>query len=104
MDTSKFLKAFYLKTMGLVGSDDTIKTDLSTDITKHLDEILNRSERAKGVLTVVLTSTVYKILYPEQDIGKHQTSINGGYSGRTFDTKYITPFLKSVRFPAMAES
>lgn len=76
----------------------------SIDTTKALDEILSRSESSKGVLTVVLTSLVYKLLNPEQDIRLHQSSINGGYSGRTFDTRYITPFLKHNKFPAMAES
>lgn len=49
-------------------------------------------------------SIIHKSLHPNQDIRNHQTSIENGYSGRTFDTKYITPFLKSVKFPAMAES
>jgi DNA (cytosine-5)-methyltransferase 1 len=43
-------------------------------------------------------------LNPAQDIRNHQTSIENGYSGRTFDNKYITPFLKNKKFPAMAES
>lgn len=99
-----FLKKTFDESMKLVGSDDNIKSDLPNSITKHLDVILSKSESAKGVLTVVLTSLVYKTLNPEQDIRNHQTSIDSGYSGRTFDTKYITPFLKSVKFPAMAES
>jgi DNA (cytosine-5)-methyltransferase 1 len=64
----------------------------------------DRSESAKAVITVILTSAVYKKLNPDQDIRNHQTSIPNGYSGRTFDSKFITPFLKSVKFPAMAES
>ena len=55
-------------------------------------------------MTVVITSLVYKIQNPKQDIRNHQTSIENGYSGRSFDSKFITPFLKSVKFPAMAES
>lgn len=43
-------------------------------------------------------------MHPEQDIRNHQDSIEGGYSGRTFDNKNITPFLKQCKFPAMAES
>ena len=99
-----FLKKAFDESMKLVGSDDKIKSDLPKTITKHLDVILSKSESAKGVLTVILTSLVYKTLNPSQDIRNHQTSIDDGYSGRTFDTKYITPFLKSVKFPAMAES
>ena len=47
---------------------------------------------------------MYKALNPAQDIRNHQASIEGGYSGRTFDSKYITSFLKLHKFPSMAES
>lgn len=104
MAPTEFLEKIYAESMELVGSDDRIKSDLGRSITVYLDEILNRSESAKAVLAVIFTSLVYKALNPEQDIRNHQTSIENGYSGRTFDTKYITPFLKSVKFPAMAES
>lgn len=104
MGPTEFLEKIYTESMELVGSDNVIKSDLDKSITNHLDEILNRSESAKAVLTVIFTSLVYKTFSPDQDIRNHQTSIAGGYSGRTFDTKYITPFLKSVKFPSMAES
>jgi DNA (cytosine-5)-methyltransferase 1 len=90
--------------MALVGSDTSIKSDLNENVSCQLDTILTYAESAKGVLTVILTSLVYKFFNPEQDIRLHQSSIPGGYSGRTFDSKFITPFLKSARFPAMAES
>lgn len=104
MEANLLLEELYTRTMNVVGSDDEIKSDLPKSVTLHLDEILKRSESSKGVLTVVLTSLVYKILHANQDIRNHQTSIENGYSGRTFDTKYITPFLKKYKFPAMAES
>ena len=87
--------------MQLVGSGDEIDSDIKVKEENCLNKILERSESAKGVLTVVITSLVYKHLNPSQDIRKHQTSIDGGYSGRGFDTKYVTPFLKSKKFPAM---
>lgn len=104
MEPLEFLEQIYNESMAIVGSDNTIKSDLDPKIANHLGEILGRSESAKAVITVILTSTVYKTLNPEQDIRNHQTSIPNGYSGRTFDSKFITPFLKSVKFPAMAES
>jgi len=104
MEPTNLLEKVFSEAMETVGSDDFIKSNLNDDISKHLQEILNKSESAKAVLTVIITSLVYKIQNPEQDIRNHQTSIENGYSGRTFDTKYITPFLKSVKFPAMAES
>lgn len=104
MEPIEFLQQIYNESMTIVGSDNTIKSDLDPKAANHLSEILGRSESAKAVITVILTSTVYKMLNPEQDIRNHQTSIPNGYSGRTFDSKFITPFLKSVKFPAMAES
>lgn len=99
-----FMSKAYNESIQLVGSNDTIVSDLDQNITNYLDVILSKAESAKAVITVVITSAVYKILNPTQDIRNHQTSIRNGYSGRTFDSKYITPFLKSVKFPAMAES
>lgn len=104
MEPTQYLNLVYNESMQIVGSSNDIKSDLNKTIANHLTEILSKSESAKAVITVILTSAVYKILNPEQDIRNHQTSIPNGYSGRTFDSKYITPFLKSVKFPAMAES
>jgi DNA (cytosine-5)-methyltransferase 1 len=104
MTPEELLEKAYSESMKSVGSDNFIKSDLNTSISEYLDETLERSESAKGVLTVILTSLVYKMLYPAQDIRNHQNSIPNGYSGRTFDSKYITPFLKETKFPAMAES
>lgn len=58
----------------------------------------------KGVFTVLVTLSVYKVLHPEQDIRNHQSQIPNGFSGRTIDTQYITPTLKEVNLPSMAES
>ena len=104
MEPIEFLHQIYNESMAVVGSDNEIKSDLDRTIANHLLEILGKSESAKAVITVILTSAVYKRLNPDQDIRNHQTSIPNGYSGRTFDSKFVTPFLKSVRFPAMAES
>lgn len=78
---------------------------LSDESVQDLIVIAENAETQKAVLGVTLTSFVYKVYEPKQDIRKHQEGMKGGYSGRTFDTKYVTPFLKS-KFPhfAMAES
>lgn len=78
---------------------------LPDDCAAELKVIVQNAEILKGVLGVVLTSIVYKVLNPSQDIRYHQDHMPKGYSGRTFDTKYITPFLKEkFRHFAMAES
>lgn len=78
---------------------------LSVECVQDLRIIVDNAETQKAVLGVTVTSIVYKIHEPKQDIRKHQEGMKNGYSGRTFDTKYVTPFLKS-KFPhfAMAES
>ena len=47
---------------------------------------------------------VHKILNPKQDIRNHQKGIKNGFSGRTIDTKYITPTLNELGLPSMRES
>ncbi len=67
--------------------------------------IYEKEENFKGVFTVLVTSLTYKCLYPQQDVRYHQANMKGGYSGRSFDTKYVTPFLKIKQFSgAMKES
>jgi DNA (cytosine-5)-methyltransferase 1 len=99
-----FLAEQYEYALSKVASGDQIQTTLSQTEQDLLATIIRYSESAKGVLTVFVTSLAYKIFHPEQDIRNHQDSIVGGYSGRTFDSRHITPFLKSHKFPAMAES
>jgi len=83
-----------------IGSDCFVE-----DIIKNrLDIILDNSERNKGLLTVLITSLAYKHFHPSQDIRYHQSNMQNGYSGRSFDTKYITPFLRKHEFPSMSES
>jgi len=70
-----------------------------------LVKIADKSESLKAVVTALTTSLVKKIEIPEQDIRYHKEELKGGYSGRTFDTKYITPFFKeNFRRLAMKES
>jgi DNA (cytosine-5)-methyltransferase 1 len=82
-----------------------ILSELRNDCIQDLRIIVNEGETFKGVLGVAITSMAYKVLHPSQDIRCHQDGMRKGYSGRTFDTKYTTPFLKQ-NFPhyAMAES
>lgn len=100
----EFLTGQLESAMLQVGSGEVVQTALSLPEQALLSEIIKYSESAKGVLTVFITSLVYKTFHPEQDIRNHQEGIADGYSGRTFDNRYITPFLKQCKFPAMAES
>lgn len=88
--------------------DDVAKQDCSTSLPEETAEqiklLVSRSEAFKAVMTVLVTLCVHKVVKPEQDIRYHQAKMPNGFSGRTIDSKYITPFMKSVNFPAMKES
>ncbi len=71
---------------------------------QNIKTIAQKSFNQKGVFTVLVTLSIYKIVHPKQDIRNHQTQIKDGFSGRTIDTKYITPTLKKLGLPSMAES
>ena len=74
------------------------------NIFKFIDLIGEKINSNKGVYTVLVTLSYYKLLYPKQDIRYHQKALKAGFSGRSFDTKYVTPILRVNDFPCMAES
>ena len=77
---------------------------LNSKTLQNIEIIAKKSFNQKGVFTVLVTLSIYKIVHQNQDIRNHQTQIEGGFSGRSFDTKYITPTLKKLGLPSMAES
>ena len=98
MEAEAFLQVKYSEAVKTTANKSEAVSELPEEIKEALDIIISNSESSKGVLTVVFTSAVYKCLHPEQDIRRHQSSIENGYSGRTFDSHYITPFLKKTDF------
>ncbi len=83
---------------------ETIQIQLLQEYQDYLVEISKQCFARKAVYTVLVTLLVHKILYPSQDIRSHQVDLPGGFSGRSIDTKYITPTLTELGLPAMAES
>lgn len=79
-------------------------TNLSATDRAYVVEVVREAEQFKGMLAVLTTLFCHKIFDPDQDIRNHQASIPNGFGARTIDSKFITPFLKSKDFPAMAES
>ena len=77
---------------------------LNSQTLQNIQTIAQKSFNQKGVFTVLVTLSIYKIVHTNQDIRNHQTQIENGFSGRTIDTKYITPTLKKLGLPSMAES
>lgn len=104
MTPEELLNYFYEEAMKKSSGNKDVMSDISQELKGYLNQIVAKSEDAKAVITVLITSVVYKILHPEQDVRRHQATIVEGYAGRTFDHAHITPFMKKKRFPAMAES
>lgn len=96
MNGYDILKFFY---------DSPETPDLTEAQLAYVEVILSNAESHKGVLTVLITSLTKKVENPSQDIRLHKEEFEGGYSGRGYDTKYVTPFMRDY-FPrfAMAES
>lgn len=85
----------------LLKSDDC---NLDNELKNNIEIIAKKSISQKGVYTVLITLAVHKMLFPKQDIRYHQEKMKNGFSGRTIDTKFITPTLKSLNLPSMSES
>jgi len=81
-----------------------VPVGLDNDIVSAIDDIVERSESNKGIVTVLTTLITHKIIEPTQDIRCHQAGMDGGFAGRVIDKTHVTPFMKSVSFPSMAES
>ncbi len=83
---------------------EDVQEIINVEEQEFLTEIAQKCFQQKGVYTVLITLLVHKTLYPAQDIRYHQSNMEGGFSGRTIDTQHITPTLKELGLPAMAES
>ncbi|MEM2175482.1 MAG: DNA methyltransferase [Candidatus Micrarchaeia archaeon] len=78
-----------------------LSNNLSKQQIDYLKTIVNSLETTKSILAVLITSLIKKIEDPKQDIRLHREEFKGGYSGRTLDTKVVTPWLKE-HFPRFA--
>jgi DNA (cytosine-5)-methyltransferase 1 len=77
---------------------------ISEQILNSIKLVAVNCSNQKGVYTVLMTLLTHKYLFPHQDVRFHQQRLPNGFSGRTIDTQYITPTLKSLGLPSMAES
>ena len=78
--------------------------NINTETVDNIKTIGEKISTQKGVFTVLTTLVTHKTLFPKQDVRKHQSSMENGFSGRTIDTNFITPTLKELGLPSMAES
>lgn len=78
---------------------------LNTNQKEWLVKVVEKAESLKAIVTTLTTCLIKKIEDPKQDIRYHKHELKNGYSGRTLDTAYITPFFKGhFRRLAMKES
>lgn len=85
-------------------ADNNYTTELRRDIASQIELIVSRSEVNKGLIAVLTTLLVHKIVDNSQDIRYHQAQQENGFAGRSIDKDVVTPFMKTVRFPSMSES
>jgi len=95
MSPEAILEALYQK------AQSNALPNLSTEQDTYLRRIVTSAEQHKAVLAALLTSLIKKIEVPLQDVRLHKMEFPGGYSGRVYDTRYITPFIRA-RFPRLA--
>ncbi len=74
-------------------AENVSEGQLSEQQREWVDIIVTKAESQKAVLAATATSLVKKLVTPEQDIRLHKVEMAGGYSGRSFDTQYVTSFL-----------
>lgn len=103
MTHSEVLQKVYDSALNEVGHQD-YSTPLPDETADQIRLLVSRSEASKGMMTVLITLFAHKLVNPEQDIRYHQVQQPNGFAGRGIDTEYVTPFMKSVSFPAMSES
>lgn len=79
---------------------DILNQHLDNDVQisdKNLNTVFKLSNKSKAPLTVIITLATYKILCPDQDICLHKKKLsrgeNSGFSARSFDCKFISPFI-----------
>ena len=78
----------------LAESGNNTQPELSESQQKWVETIVEKAESQKAVLAVLITSLTKKIETPTQDVRYHKIELPNGYSGRSFDTQHITPFIK----------
>lgn len=97
----------YLESIYNIASKKELPSEyaLADSQLEYVNEIVRKESTNKGVYTALVSSLTYKGLHPEQDVRMHKIILPEGYSGRGFDTKFVTPFLKEKLFlGAMKES
>lgn len=106
-DFQSILEEEYNKALEEIHKDEgkSFLGKLMVNGVRWIETIGNYSESQKAVVSVLVTALTKKIETPSQDVRYHQDQLQDGYSGRTLDTLYVTPFMKKhFRRISMKES
>jgi len=104
---TQILENAYKKALSEIDKDkgESFLNSLNSKAREWIRIIATNSEDHKAVVTALTTSLTKKIETPDQDIRQHKVELPRGYSGRTLDTLYVTPFFKKhFRRIAMKEA
>jgi len=104
MTHTELLNKVYESALSIAFDENANFDNIDAKIRKYVDYIISRSESNKGMGTVLTTLLAHKVISPEQDIRYHQAGLENGFAGRGVDQNHVTPFMKKVAFPSMAES
>ena len=97
------LESIYQEALDLHEGDGNVPA-ISDEESCHLQVVLENQEKRKAAVAVLVTLLLKKVVAPEQDIRLHRAEFDGGFSGRSFDTHVVSPFLRAMDFPSMSES
>ena len=103
MNHSEILEMIYNEALQKAAIED-LTVVLPNGMQEQIKLLVSRSQSNKGMIAVLTTLLTHKIYSPQQDIRYHQAQLDNGFAGRGIDQAYVTPFMKTKKFPAMAES
>lgn len=80
---------------------NNLEMQIGKDETKIIVELANAKHAARGA---AITLAIYKIAHPDQDIRRHKSEHENGFSARGIDTKVTVPFLQKQGLPYNVET
>lgn len=83
---------------------DKDETPLNITIAEGCRTIIGNLKQSKYIYSILLTGLTQKLVMPQQDIRLVQSGMPDGYSNRSADENFVTPFLKQHGLTSCAAS
>lgn len=97
MNHAEVLNSIYQGAIALSAAEK-FTPNLSEIVASQVEAIVARSESNKGLITVLITLLVHKIVDEKQDIRYHQAQLPNGFSGRTYRYNLRYSFYETKQF------